>query len=80
MNALPALLALFDTSNWQSNSTFVQLSHKLRQRQMLKKSKRTYSIGVMGHASYRAIDKNRVSIVAFSCLLLSVQFSTNYLF
>ena len=43
---------------------------------MLKKSKRTYSIGVMGHASYRAIDKNRVSIVAFSCLLLSVQFST----
>ena len=47
---------------------------------MLKKSKRTYSIGVMGHASYRAIDKNRVSIVAFSCLLLSVQFSTKYLF
>jgi len=37
VNAFPALLALFDTSNWQSNSTFVQLSHKLRQRQMLKK-------------------------------------------
>ena len=36
MNAFPALLALFDTSNWQSNSTFVQLSHKFRQRQMLK--------------------------------------------
>ena len=42
----------------------------------LKKSKRTYSIGVMGRVSYRAIDKNRLSIVAFFCLLLSVQFST----
>ena len=29
----------------------------------------------MGRVSYWAIDKNRVSIVAFFCLLLLVQFS-----
>lgn len=75
VNAFPALLALFDTRVWQSNSTFVELSHKLRQRQMLKKIQTDLPIGVMGRASYRAVDKNRVSIVAFSCLLLSVQFS-----